>query len=128
MLDEADIYLPAQTKPATKQPMQDLLRRARSAGVGVFLATQSPGDLDYKCRDNIGTWLVGKVAEKTAVKKMQPLFNDYRSNPAGKLATAQPGEFFVMAEGKVNELRAERSLMNTIQLGEDEILAAATRR
>jgi hypothetical protein len=38
-LDEADIYLPTQTKPATKEPMLDLLKRARSAGLGVFLAT-----------------------------------------------------------------------------------------
>ncbi len=125
MLDEADIYLPAQTKPATKQPMQDLLKRARSAGVGVFLATQSPGDLDYRCRDNIGTWFVGKVSEKTALDKMKPLLSDYRSNPVGKLAGAHTGEFFVLSEGSVAELKAERSLMNTAQLGEDEIIAAS---
>jgi hypothetical protein len=29
--------------------------RARSAGVGVFLATQSPGDFDYKCKENVRT-------------------------------------------------------------------------
>lgn len=125
MLDEADIYLPAQTKPATKQPMQDLLKRARSAGVGIFLATQSPGDLDYKCRDNITSWFVGKISEKTALDKMKPLLSEYRSNPASKLAGAHPGEFFVLAEGNVAELKAERSLMNTAQLGEDEIISAA---
>ena len=43
LFDEADVYLPAGTRqPATKAPMEDLLKRARSAGVGVFLATQSP--------------------------------------------------------------------------------------
>jgi energy-coupling factor transporter ATP-binding protein EcfA2 len=125
MLDEADIYLPAQTKPATKQPMQDLLKRARSAGVGIFLATQSPGDLDYKCRDNITSWFVGKISEKTALEKMKPLLSDYRSNPSAKLAGAHPGEFFVLAEGNVAELKAERSLMNTAQLGEEEIIEAA---
>jgi DNA helicase HerA-like ATPase len=51
LFDEADVYLPAGMKqPATKAPMEDLLKRARSAGVGVFLATQSPGDFDYKCK------------------------------------------------------------------------------
>ena len=125
MLDEADIYLPAQTKPATKQPMQDLLRRARSAGVGVFLATQSPGDLDYRCRDNITSWFVGRISEKTALDKMRPLLSDYRSNFAGKLATAHAGEFFALSEGRVAEIKAERSLMNTSQLGEDEIVAVS---
>lgn len=125
MLDEADIYLPATSKPATKQPMQDLLRRARSAGVGVFLATQSPGDLDYKCRDNITTWFVGKIGEPRAVDKMKPLLSDYRANPATKLATAKTGDFFALAAGDVTELKAERSLMTTAQLSEDEIIAAS---
>ena len=56
-------YLPAVGKPATKEPMENLLRRARSAGLGLLLATQSPGDFDYKCRDNIRTWFVGQVKE-----------------------------------------------------------------
>ena len=33
-LDEADAYLPAASKPATKEPLQGLLKRARSAGLG----------------------------------------------------------------------------------------------
>lgn len=42
LFDEADLYLPAMGQPATKEPMENLLRRARSAGTGIFLATQSP--------------------------------------------------------------------------------------
>jgi hypothetical protein len=38
----------------------------------VFLATQSPGDLDYKCRDNIVSWLVGLISDQTALKKLEP--------------------------------------------------------
>lgn len=126
-LDEADLYLPANKKPATKEPMQDLLRRARSAGVGVLIATQSPGDLDYKCRDNIHTWLVGKVAERTAVDKMRPLLAEYPVNVAPKLATAGTGEFFLLGGGKVVEMKAERSVMTTRQLPEEEILTLAQR-
>ncbi len=39
------------------------LNRALVICVGVMLATQSPGDLDYKCRDNIVTWFVGLTAQ-----------------------------------------------------------------
>lgn len=124
-LDEADIYLPAQTKPATKEPMLDLLKRARSAGLGVFLATQSPGDLDYRCRDNIRTWFVGRVAEKTAVEKMKPLLSECRISVESKLATAKIGEFFKLQDGDVVELKATPSIMKTAQLPEDEILAVA---
>jgi energy-coupling factor transporter ATP-binding protein EcfA2 len=121
MFDEADIYMPAMRKPATKEPMQDLLRRARSAGLGVLLATQSPGDLDYKSRDNIRTWFVGRVAEKTAIAKMQPLLSDCRTNFKGKLARQSIGEFFMLRSGAVTEVKADRSLMDTEQLAEDEI-------
>lgn len=124
-LDEADIYLPAQTKPATKEPMLDLLKRARSAGLGVFLATQSPGDLDYRCRDNIRTWFVGRVAEKTAVEKMKPLLSESRVNVSSKLAGAKVGEFFKLQDGDVVELKAQPSLMRTEQMPEEEIIELA---
>jgi len=57
LFDEADVYLPAPGS-SHEGPMESLLKRARSAGVGLFLATQSPGDLDYRCRDQVLTWLV----------------------------------------------------------------------
>ena len=71
LFDEADQYLPAVGKPATKGPMESLLKRARSAGVGLFLATQSPGDFDYQCRDQVLTWLIGRVKEPVAISKLQ---------------------------------------------------------
>jgi len=121
MFDEADIYMPAMRKPATKEPMQDLLRRARSAGLAVFLATQSPGDLDYRSRDNIRTWFVGRVAEARAVEKMQPLLSECRINVQGRLARQNAGEFFILDGGRATELRADRALMETHQLSEEEI-------
>jgi hypothetical protein len=124
-LDEADIYLPATSKPATKEPVMDLLRRGRSAGVGVFIATQSPGDLDYKCRENIRSWFVGKVAQKPAIDKMKPLLSDCRINIEGKLAQAKTGEFFRIEDGDVVEFKAAQSLMRTAQLTEDAIVGVA---
>jgi Cdc6-like AAA superfamily ATPase len=127
MFDEADIYLPAQSKPATKEPMQDLLRRARSAGLGVMLATQSPGDLDYKCRDNIRTWFVGRVAERTAISKMKPLLSECKTDITGKLANSAVGDFFLIGQGNnaLREVKTFPSLMHTKQLAEDHILALA---
>jgi energy-coupling factor transporter ATP-binding protein EcfA2 len=127
LFDEADIYMPAMRKPATKEPMQDLLRRARSAGLGVMLATQSPGDLDYKSRDNIRSWFLGRVAENTAIAKMQPLLSESRVNVKGKLARQSIGEFFMLQGGAVSEIKADRSLMDTEQLAEDEIRELAHR-
>ncbi|NVJ00908.1 DUF853 family protein [Myxococcus sp. AM009] len=127
LFDEADMYLPATSKPATKQPMENLLKRARSAGVGVMLATQSPGDLDYKCRENVRSWFVGGVKEDNALKKLKPMFTEARIDAETRLPGQKQGQFHVLREGKVQQLKADRSAIRTDQLSEDEILREARR-
>ena len=125
MFDEADMYLPAQRQPATKPLMEDLLKRARSAGVSVFLATQSPGDLDYKCRDKIRTWFVGRVKEKTALDKLKPMLSECKVDISAKLPVQQTGEFHLLQDGQVTPFRAHQSLLKTEQLSEQETLKLA---
>jgi Cdc6-like AAA superfamily ATPase len=125
LFDEADQYLPAVGKPATKGPMEGLLKRARSAGVGVFLATQSPGDFDYKCRDNVLTWLVGKVKEPVAINKLKPVLTAGRADVTGKLAGQAAGQFYLARETDVTPVGVDRNLIPTTQLPEDRVLAAA---
>ena len=122
--DEADKYLPAVGKPATKSPMEGLLKRARSAGVGIFLATQSPGDLDYKCRDQVLNWFIGRVKEPVAIAKLKPML-DRKPDAADKLAGQSAGEFYLVRESGVNAIQVARNLMPTQQLPEDRILALA---
>ena len=124
LLDEANVYLPAVGKPAAKGPLESLLRRGRSAGLGVFLATQSPGDLDYKGRDQILTWLLGRVKEPTAIAKLKPMLE---RNPAAadKLAHQATGEFYVVREGGVTPIRCDLNLVPTAQIPEERVLALA---
>ncbi|EYF00114.1 AAA family ATPase [Chondromyces apiculatus] len=128
MFDEADVYLPAQSQPATKGPMENLLRRARSGGLGMLLATQSPGDLDYKCRDNIRSWFVGRVAQNVALEKMKPLFAEARVNVAGKIPGQSTGEFHLLQDGKVTAFKAHQALLRTEQVPEHEVLRLAASR
>jgi hypothetical protein len=125
LFDEADMYLPAMSQPATKQPMENLLRRARSAGLGVLLATQSPGDLDYRCRDNIRTWMVGRIAQTVAIQKMKPLLSESRVDVSGRLATRQIGQFFVLRQGNATGIRGRLPVMMPEQLPETELLELA---
>jgi hypothetical protein len=125
LLDEADQYLPAIRQPATKAPLENLLRRARSAGIGLLLATQSPADFDYRCRDNIGTWLVGKVKEKRAVEKMRPMLAECKVDVSGKLAGQGTGEFFLLRGGEAVSFTSAPSLLRTEQLPEDRIAELA---
>ncbi len=125
MLDEADLYLPASAKPATKEPLESLLRRARSAGLGVFLATQSPGDLDYRARDNIGTWMLGKIQQVPAIQKLRPLLADLGADISDELASQKTAEFFLAHGGDTAGIRSGRSAVLAEQLADHEILALA---
>lgn len=125
LFDEADLYLPAQSQPATKAPMENLLRRARSGGLGLFLATQSPGDLDYKCRDNIRSWFVGRVTQAVALEKMKPLLSDARVNVGARIPGQKTGEFHLLQDGRATPFRADRSILQTEQVPEHEILNLA---
>jgi hypothetical protein len=126
LLDEADLYLPATRQPATKAPLENLLKRARSAGLCVLLATQSPGDLDYKGRENVRTWLVGAVKEERALLKLAWMFPHGRADGA-KLAAQRPGEVYVAADGTLRQVRLRRNLVPPLQVPEEQIQALARR-
>ncbi len=122
MFDEADLYIPANAKPATAEPLQSLLKRARSAGLGIMLATQSPGDLDYKSRDQITSWFIGRVREDTALKKLKAAFQSESGLDAAAVLPGQTvGEFHLVQEGVVRAMKAQRSLIQAEQVPFDRI-------
>ena len=123
LFDEADLYLPAVRQPATKEPMEHLLKRARSAGLGLLLATQSPGDFDYKCRDNIRTWFVGQVKEANSIAKMKPMLSDCRVDVG--LPAPGPGARRVPPDPRRRRhgFKTHPSAVEPRQVPEDEIVA-----
>ena len=125
LFDEADQYLPAVRQPATKAPMENLLRRARSRGIGLLLATQSPGDFDYKCRDQIRTWLVGRIKEKVAIDKLRPMLEGGAGDIASRLPSQATGEFYLLREKELVAIKTSQSLIATAQVAEERIVELA---
>lgn len=60
-MDEIFGFFPPTAVPPSKIPMLTLLKQARAFGLGIFLTTQNPVDLDYKGLSNCGTWFIGKL-------------------------------------------------------------------
>ncbi len=60
-MDEIFGYLPPVANPPSKRLFLTLLKQARAFGLGLVLATQNPGDLDYKALSNVGTWFIGRL-------------------------------------------------------------------
>jgi DNA helicase HerA-like ATPase len=71
-IDEVAPYVPPVRKPACKDSLMLLLRQARKYGVCCLLATQSPGDLDYKALGQIGTWMLGRMRTEQEAWKVEP--------------------------------------------------------
>ena len=61
-VDEVHGILPPHpANPPTKGPLLTLFKQGRAFGVGAWLATQNPVDLDYKALGNAGVKLVGRL-------------------------------------------------------------------
>jgi hypothetical protein len=61
-MDEVQGILPPYPKnPPTKAPLLTLFKQGRAYGVGAWVATQNPVDLDYKVLGNAGVKLVGRL-------------------------------------------------------------------
>jgi len=88
-----------------KPALNILVKQARAFGVGCILATQNPGDIDYKGLSNCATWIVGKLQTKRDRDKVREGLTDAEFSPADlakKLARPKTGEFMVLnKEGDV---------------------------
>jgi len=61
-MDEVQGIIPPYPKnPPTKGPLLTLFKQGRAYGVGAWVATQNPVDLDYKALGNAGVKLVGRL-------------------------------------------------------------------
>jgi hypothetical protein len=70
-IDEMYGYFPPYPRnPPTKEPLLRLLKQARAFGIGLILATQNPGDLDYKGLSNAGTWFIGRLQSDNDKQKV----------------------------------------------------------
>jgi len=61
-MDEVHGIIPPYPKnPPTKGPLLTLYKQGRAYGVGAWVATQNPVDLDYKALGNAGVKMVGRL-------------------------------------------------------------------
>ena len=83
-LDEVQGILPPHpASPPTKAPLLTLLKQGRAFGVGAWLATQNPVDLDYKAAGNAGVQVIGRlITERDRERAMDGL--GLRALPDGR--------------------------------------------
>lgn len=126
VIDEAELFLPLAAKAPSKEPLQDLLKRAQTAGLGVVLASHSPAEFDYRSRELVHTWFLGRIPDARTNDKLNPLFE--RLPPIrGKLAVLERGRFVMLQDGSVQDVERTPSLLRTDPVPDTELIALAAR-
>ncbi|MFW5691495.1 MAG: helicase HerA domain-containing protein [Chloroflexota bacterium] len=114
-IDEMFGYFPPYPKnPPTKEPILRLLKQARAFGIGLIMATQNPGDLDYKGLTNTGTWFIGRLQSD----------NDRDKVMAGlrQMATAQDAMPLEQVEDLIADIAPRVFLMRNVHDDEGPLL------
>jgi len=90
-LDEIAPFCPPVSKPPAKAGLMMLLRQARKYGLCTVLATQSPGDLDYKALGQIGTVALGRITQGRDIGKVDGMLSTIPNIDSGAIVAALPG-------------------------------------
>ena len=84
---------PANVKePPSKKGLILLIKQARAFGLGIVLATQNPGDVDYKALGNVNVLLIGRLATRVDLDKVK-LGLDLPEDSALTIATLEKQKF-----------------------------------
>jgi hypothetical protein len=120
-MDEVAPYLPPVKNPPSKQGLMLLLRQARKYGLCCLLATQSPGDIDYKALGQVGTMALGRIFGERALGKVEPviraqpgvdtdaIMSGLPSMKKGQFVLVNPDEFQVPQEAQVRWLASKHT-------------------
>lgn len=100
-LDEVAPYVPPVRKPQCKDALQLVFKQARKYGVCCLMATQNPGDVDYRAMAQFGTWALGRLTTRQDLKKVAPtiaaLAPDRADAVMAELPRLEPGQFVLLS-------------------------------
>ncbi len=94
--DELSGFIPPPpAAPPSKKLLELLIRQSRAFGLGIVVATQNPGDIDYKVFGNIGTRFIGKLRTDNDIDKVAAGTGLMQSDLRERISKLQTGEFFL---------------------------------
>ena len=100
-LDEIAPYMPPVRKPQCKDSLQLLFKQARKYGVCCLMATQNPGDVDYRAMAQFGTWALGRLMTRQDLKKIEPTVKALAPADSdeimAELPRLEPGQFVLLS-------------------------------
>ena len=95
-LDEAGPFMPPDPRnPPAKDGLRLMLKQGRKYGVGCIIASQSPGDLDYRTLGQASTMFLGRFTQDQEISKIDQMISNAPNPKAitANLPSLAPGEF-----------------------------------
>ena len=100
-IDEIAPYIPPVKKSACKTSLELLFRQGRKYGVSSIIATQSPGDIDYKAIGQFSTFALGSLNTNQDIKKVKRRIESSAPTETEsiikQLPSLNPGEFLLIS-------------------------------
>lgn len=91
-IDEIAPFIPPVRKPASKPALSLIFKQARKYGVCCLMATQNPGDLDYKALAQFGTWALGRMTVRQDIRKVASSVRGLDPDGADEILESLPGQ------------------------------------
>jgi len=111
-IDEIAPYIPPVRKPACKESLELLFRQGRKYGISCVIATQSPGDIDYKAIGQFSTFTLGTLNTRQDIEKVRRRLESIAPKEVDyivkKMPALQPGQFLVVSPDEFNEVQELR--------------------
>ncbi|MEI6413819.1 MAG: helicase HerA-like domain-containing protein [Pseudomonadota bacterium] len=89
-IDEVASYIPPVRQPICKEALRLMFRQARKYGVSCLVATQSPGDIDYKVLAQVANWNLGHLKMPQELKKVEAALSGHLPDAAAALVASLP--------------------------------------
>ena len=107
-IDEIAPFLPPVSKPASKDILRLLFKQARKYGVGCMLATQNPGDVDYRSLSQVSTYFLGRIMTEQDIKKVDQIAKSISPDASAvlnELPRLEAGHFKLMSPSNYNVIK-----------------------
>ena len=108
-IDEIAPYIPPVKVPSCKQNLELLFRQGRKYGVSSLIATQSPGDIDYKAIGQFSTFILGTLNTKQDIDKVKKRLESVAPKEIDYIVTQlpalKPGHFLLVSPDEYDRVQ-----------------------
>ncbi len=107
-IDEISPFLPPVRKPASRDILRLLFKQARKYGISCVLATQNPGDVDYRSLSQVSTYFLGRLMTEQDIKKVNQMIKALAGAKTdsiiSKLPSLKAGNFIVLSPDNLSDV------------------------